>query len=83
MSKYLKFEDISSPNKKTKDFRIWHTETNVFLGFINWKSGWRRYVFTPPGDCVYDCGCLKGITDFISGLMKERADRLVELIKNS
>ena len=81
-SKYLTFEDVSlqvDPKglKKTKDFRVWNKTKTELLGFINWRSGWRRYVFTSPtNQCSFDIDCLNDIQRFLKLLMIERENRL-------
>lgn len=70
-STYLKFEDVSSEKKKTKDFRIWSRNNGSFLGYINWRPGWRKYVFT-PSEAVFDSICLQDIVDFLKNLMEQR-----------
>jgi len=42
------------------------------LGFISWHAPWRRYVFAPWSQTVYDVACLKEITEFIENAMAER-----------
>lgn len=72
---YLKFDDISSPKKKTKDFAIWSGSDSSFLGYIKWRSGWRKYVFvTPDTQAVFDNGCLQDICEFLNKLMEKRKE---------
>jgi hypothetical protein len=42
-----------------------------FLGYINWRPGWRKYVFTPH-EAVFDSICLQDIVDFLKNLMEQR-----------
>jgi hypothetical protein len=45
---------------------------SVVLGWIGWWTNWRRYVYHPYEDTIYDADCLTQITGFIAARMKER-----------
>lgn len=45
----------------------WHVHSLVDgsrLGYVDWRNGWRRYVFNPAMGTIYDAGCLREIADF-------------------
>lgn len=46
----------------------------VVLGWVLWKSGWRRYTYKPVTgwDTWYDASCLTIISDFVSLRTDER-----------
>lgn len=43
-----------------------------FLGTIKWFGAWRRYVFHPESNTLFDAGCLSAIQTKINELMAER-----------
>ena len=57
---------------KTMVYVIRSLKNDDVLGQIKWYNGWRRYVFMPIDDVVFDSLCLGKIKDFIDNLMKER-----------
>ena len=67
VKKMLGFEPIhrDSEKSKTKKFKVHKIGQDESLGEIRWYSHWRRYVFFPLPDTVFDSSCLKEITDFI------------------
>lgn len=72
-SKYLRFEEVVKPNRKTKSFEIFSKVNNSFLGRINWYGAWRKYVFEAPHDqIILDVVCMGDICNFIKELMNER-----------
>lgn len=34
------------------------------LGSVKWYAYWRKYVFEPIADTVYDAGCLSKLSSF-------------------
>ena len=42
------------------------------LGTISWWSHWRRYVFSPKCDVLFDAGCLREIAAFCEQQMRKR-----------
>lgn len=66
---FLKF--IELPNKgKTRLFSVINASHEV-LGYIKWRSGWRKYIFSTI-EAQYDTKCLNEIIDFINKLMEDR-----------
>lgn len=63
MSKsYLEFTEIRVSDRKTK---VWHVESAVnasYLGTIHFLPAWRKYVFSPAGQTMFDVFCLQEIT---------------------
>lgn len=70
--KYLEFEEISNGILKTKLFKVVSAYDSAELGIIRWYIRWRRYVFYPTYNSLFDSACLKEITKFIDDLMDER-----------
>lgn len=67
---YLKFNQLPTSGV-TKRWGVRNT-VDTLLGEIRWSPSWRRYVFHPIGDTLYDAGCLLEIVDFINIQMLER-----------
>jgi hypothetical protein len=44
------------------------------LGQIRWYGPWRRYVFFPRADTLFDASCLTEIADFLHHLMEQRRE---------
>lgn len=72
MKSFLQFEEVPNPKGKTKRFNVRNND-GFLLGWIHWRSGWRRYVYgTGQSVTEYDVNCLTEITTFIQKLMDER-----------
>ena len=69
---YLTFTELRNDEKKTQTFAVINTKHQCELGRIQWYSGWRRYVFMPHDDTLYDSNCLTEIVHFITKLMEDR-----------
>ena len=69
---FLEFTEYDKGQRRTKRFRINHAEEGTELGEIKWHAPWRRYVFFPYHNTLFDVSCLQRITNFIEGLMKAR-----------
>lgn len=67
---YLEFKEVENKGKKTKRFLVLN-KNNEHLGFIYWRTGWRKYVFNSI-QADYDCKCLQEIINFLNELMNER-----------
>lgn len=69
---FLVFVDISKKFVRiTKTFEVRNTSEEM-LGWIAWKAGWRRYVFQPVNETVFDASCLAEIAGYLEKLMNER-----------
>jgi hypothetical protein len=82
MSSYLKFDKQKTPKgRKTAIYSVW-TEGKDYddrdpqyvdeLGQIKWYPAWRRYVFFPSENTLYDANCLEEIEKFLRELMASR-----------
>jgi hypothetical protein len=72
MSKLLKIDFAAkSDSGKTDTFTV-STLLGIPLGRIAWYSSWRRYVFFPAADTIFDVKCLLEITGFIDKQMEAR-----------
>lgn len=76
MSKYLKFSEHTSASGKTAVIIVSSAANDAPLGVINWYSSWRRYVFHPANDTLFDNECLKEISRKIMNLTALRLKKL-------
>lgn len=71
---FLRFEEVPNDGKKTKKFKVFNN-SNDLLGWIHWRSSWRRYVYgTGINVTEYDVSCLNEICDFIQNLMLKKIE---------
>ncbi len=70
--KHIRFQDLSAqyPRRKTSTYNCWN-HSEILLGCVEWKSGWRQYIFE-PNQAVFSAGCLQDISHFIKQLMDAR-----------
>lgn len=69
--KYLEFTGDKSKSGLTKIISIWSKGDN-YLGQISYFSPWRKYVFMPGQETIFDVSCMKEIIEKIESLMRER-----------
>ncbi|MCB7129197.1 MAG: hypothetical protein J3T61_06650 [Candidatus Brocadiales bacterium] len=62
--KYIEFVPLRNPGKKTRLWNVMSYEDEL-LGFIQYNTGWRRYVFFPNSPTYYEQDCLRKIADFV------------------
>jgi hypothetical protein len=73
MKTYLIIEEMPKPEKrKTNWFRVKAIKDDVILGYIQWRNGWREYVFQPLDNMQFSFECLSQIANFIDKKMLER-----------
>lgn len=65
---YLSFPLVSSTDKT----QVYNVVGSGYLGKVKWYANWRRYVFFPNAETLFDVSCLNEITGFINGLMEAR-----------
>lgn len=70
-TKYLTFSRLKHQDKRTYDVRVLN-KYDELLGFIYWRVGWRRYVFEPKENMIFDTNCLKDIIEYIQQLTEEK-----------
>ena len=58
---------LSSKSGKTHTWTVLNRSGGYGLGYIEYRTGWRQYVFMPHEETEYSAGCL----DDISAFMKE------------
>lgn len=69
-TKFLNFTELPATGK-TRIIGVGNNSGEK-LALIKWSTGWRRYVFHPMPETVYDTKCMNEIMDFIEQLMEER-----------
>jgi hypothetical protein len=70
---FIHFVKIADKTR-TSVWSCQNNKTDDELGKIEWYPGWRQYCYFPTVQAVYSIGCLVNIAEFISQLMKERAE---------
>lgn len=73
--RYIRFEPVPRPGRKTEIYRVMSVHYDVELGTIEWHSPWRQYVFFPADLTYWSAGCLRDVEEQISRLMAERRER--------
>lgn len=74
MSKWIRFEELPKlkPSHKTDRWQVIANEGDDDLGEVYWNTGWRRYIFAPYSNCIFEQDCLRDIAEFIECQTKER-----------
>ena len=70
MNKWIEFELLQPPTDltykpKTKRWVVQTKQDFKQLGIIKWHCGWRKYVFYPYSDTLFEQDCLRDIANFI------------------
>jgi hypothetical protein len=72
---FLKFEDRgTSPSGLTRRWAVLNSLTGIILGWIDWKSVWRKYTFSPMPQTIFDANCLEEIATFLRNEMTKRQE---------
>jgi hypothetical protein len=67
----LRFKQVKDTGK-TAVWGVQSVHNDVWLGRVKWHSPWRRYVYLPEPDTLYDKECLDEIRRFIETEMDRR-----------
>jgi hypothetical protein len=71
MAKWVEFNIVgASPSGKTLRVMVSAKEGGEELGIIQWRSGWRCYVFEPT-NAVFEQDCLRDIADKLERMTAE------------
>jgi hypothetical protein len=62
-TKYLYFEQLHNPARKTSIWKVVSRSSGDTLGHIAWRVPWRQYCFYPYADTTYSVDCLAAISD--------------------
>jgi hypothetical protein len=78
---WIKFEDCGqSKSGKTRIWRVMPigasdvSKPGALLGHVSWYSGWRKYVFAPNVNTVFEQDCLRDLADFCERVTKEHKE---------
>jgi len=72
MKTFLTFiKVLRHPGWTTDRWEVWNDE-EFRLGYIEWLSGWRQYVYYQFPNMIMSTGCLQEIVDFIKSRMLDR-----------
>lgn len=65
--KYVRFTTLGeSKSGKTKIWLVQNAKSGCPLGHIQWRGGWRAYVFHPANDTIFDTKCLSEIAAMLA-----------------
>lgn len=69
--KYIEFRE-REPLPRTRRWDVVNIRTQEVVGEIQWYGGFRKYVFFPEDDMLFDHHCLGMIADFLYEQMLAR-----------
>jgi len=66
MSKWIRFELLNTPERKTSIVRVVAIQGSCLLGEIKWYGAWRKYCFFPAPNLmtIFEEDCLRDIAQF-------------------
>lgn len=64
-----------SPTKKTQVFKVTSKDESTILGQIQWHGAWRKYVFAPNQNTIYDNKCMIELARICEEKTKEQLKR--------
>lgn len=64
VGRYLQAEAGPSKSGKTQVFDVLRAPGPPRLGVVRWSGRWRRYVFCPEEETLYDAECLRELAAF-------------------
>lgn len=67
-------ENGTSDSGKTKIWDVVSNHTGEVIGHIKWHGAWRKYVFFPDPNTLWDVSCLSDILEFIKRQMELRKE---------
>jgi len=70
---YLTFRlHDKSESGKTNIWKI--ISSSIEIGTVKWFGHWRKYVFYPADNVLFDTTCLREISDFLSAKTQEHKE---------
>jgi len=76
---YVRFEESgSSASGKTKIWMIKNSRSDYEIGRIIWHAPWRKYVFEPAKNCIFDANCMNEIAMFAVEETKKHLNKGVQ-----
>jgi hypothetical protein len=61
---YLEFKEMPNKFGKTRLFAVINTLAQIPLGVIKFHGAWRRYLFVPDPNTMFDPDCMDEISKF-------------------
>ena len=69
-SKYLVFKEVEITGRKTPVYEV-KNKSDEYLGYIIFRPSWRKFVFVPAKDTLFDANCLSDIIIKLNDLTAE------------
>lgn len=73
---YLSFDLYPEQPPNTSRWYCRNRRSQNILAIVEWYPAWRQYCFFPAVQAVYNAGCLRDITDFLTSLGIEQKAKL-------
>jgi hypothetical protein len=70
--KNLNFTEVANPGNKTKRWLITSARTGEQLAYIEFRSGWRKYVWGMLPGVIFDVDCTIEVTEFLKQHAQDR-----------
>jgi len=71
MKTYVRFEEFGeSASGLTKIWMVKNSNSNFTVGRVKWQATWRKYIFEPAPNCIFDTNCLSEIVQFVESRME-------------
>ena len=80
-SNYLIFEKHTIPNHKLPIYTVKNKQSNCKLGTIKFYGAWRKFVFEPVENVIFDASCLNDIITFLNNKTTDWRNSLKKELK--
>lgn len=71
---FLIFREVPNPGHLTKRWLVDSAKTGDVLGYIEFRPGWRKYVWGMLNNAVFDVNCTQEIVDFLKAHATDRQE---------
>lgn len=79
---WIKFAEVDlKDGRKTKVWAVLTLDGRTCLGRVGWYPAWRRYVYAPHKDTLYEQDCLRLIATFCEGKTADRKRERMQVPK--
>lgn len=68
------FYEGKTVSGKTDLWSVLTIEDRIFVGVIRWWGKWRKYVFVPQPNTLFEQVCLRDIADFCERVTREKRE---------
>ena len=76
IGKFMQADQIPTPGSKVCKWRILG-QNGATLGHVTYHCGWRKYVFEPEAETIFDNSCLADLCSFLYKHKDDRNDPMV------